>query len=260
MATTAVAPAPEAAPQPGQRSPVRSILGIWIVMTIALELFSIFVPAHLMGVAAAKTMVDIENAVTVFSVAAAPVAALVWSIALYSLLRWRHRGDGPPQQDGPPLRGNLVVQTTWILVSSFLCLFLFIWGLIAMQTTSASASSGNATVVDVTGQQWLWTFTYPNAHGYTANELYLPVNRPVTFDVTSEDVVHSFWLVEMGIKIDANPGEITTISVTPDKVGTYIVRCAELCGIYHTYMDARVHVLSDADYQKWLTAHSGAQG
>jgi cytochrome c oxidase subunit 2 len=260
MAQTAVAPAAEAVPQPGQRSPVKAILGIWVVMTAALVVFSIFVPAHLMGVAAANTMVDIENDVTLFSVAAAPVAALVWSIALYSILRWRHRGDGPPQQDGPPLRGNLVVQTVWVLVSSLLCLFLFIYGLIAMQQQSASADTGNALVVDVTAQQWLWTFSYPGAHGYTSNQLYLPVNRPVTFQITSEDVVHSFWLVEMGIKIDANPGAITTISVTPDKQGTYIVRCAELCGIYHTYMDAPVHVLSGADFQSWLNSHSGAKG
>lgn len=229
-------------------------------MTAALEVFALFVPAHLMGAPAAKTMVDIESSVTVFSVASAPVAALVWSIALYSLLGWRHRGEGPPQQDGPPLRRHLPVQLTWVAVSSLLCLFLFIWGLVEMQAESASASTGNGLTVDVTAQQWLWTFSYPGAHGYTSDELYLPVNRPVTFDVTSEDVVHSFWLVAMGAKVDANPGEITAVSVTPDKVGTYVVKCAELCGIYHAYMDAPVHVVSDAAFQSWLNAHSGAQG
>lgn len=260
MAETTTAPAPEAVPQPGERSPVRPILAIWAVLTVLLELFAIFVPARLMGVAAARTMSDIKNTVTVFSIVAAPVAAVVWSIAIYSLLRWRHRGSGRPLQDGPPLRGNLPVQIIWVTVSSVLCLFLFIWGLVEMQAESASADTGNGLTVDVTAQQWLWTFTYPSGHNYTSNELYLPVNRPVTFDVTSEDVVHSFWLVQMGAKVDANPGEITTVSVTPDKLGTYIVRCAELCGIYHAYMDAPVHVVSDAAFQSWLKAHSGAQG
>jgi cytochrome c oxidase subunit 2 len=260
MSETVIAPPPEAIPQPERRSPVRSILAIWAVMTAALEVFALFVPAHLMGVAASKTMVDIESSVTVFSVAAAPVMAVVWSIALYSVLRWRHRGDSRPALDGPPLRGNVAVTVTWVVVSSVLCLFLFIWGAVELQATSASAAAPNGLVVDVTGQQWLWTFSYPGSHGLTTNELYLPVNRPVTFDVTSEDVVHSFWIVEMGTKIDANPGEVTTVSVTPDRLGTYTVRCAELCGIYHSYMDTQVHVVSDADFQSWLAAHSGSQG
>jgi cytochrome c oxidase subunit 2 len=260
MSETVIAPPPEAIPQPERRSPVKSIVAIWAVMTAALEVFALFVPAHLMGAPASKLMVDIESSVTVFSVAAAPVMALVWSIALYSVLRWRHRGDGPPAQDGPALRGNLAVTVTWVVVSSVLCLFLFIWGAVEMQSTSASASQPNGLVVDVTGQQWLWTFSYPGAHGYTTNELYLPVNRPVTFDVTSEDVVHSFWIVELGAKIDANPGQVTTVSVTPDRVGTYTVRCAELCGIYHSYMDTQVHVVSDADFRSWLAARPGSQG
>lgn len=260
MSETVIVPPPEALPQPERRSPVRSIVAIWAVMTAALEVFAIFVPAHLMGVAASKTMVDIENSVTVFSILAAPVMAVVWSVALYSVLRWRHRGDGPPVQDGPPIRGNVAVTTIWIIVSSVLCLFLFIWGAVELQATSASAAAPNGLVVDVTGQQWLWTYSYPDAHGYTTNELYLPVNRPVTFKVTSEDVVHSFWIVQLGTKIDANPGEVTTVSVTPDRLGTFTVRCAELCGIYHSYMDSKVQVVSDADFNSWLSAHSGSQG
>lgn len=95
--------------------------------------------------------------------------------------------------------------------------------------------------------------------GFTSNVLYLPVNRPVVFDVTSEDVVHSFWIVQMGIKVDANPGEITTASVTPDRLGTYTVKCAELCGIYHSYMVSPVQVVSDAAFQSWLHANVGSR-
>jgi len=87
------APGAPGAPAPDERSPVRSILVIWAVLTVALELFAIFVPARLMGVAASKTMADIKESVTVFSVVAAPVAAVVWAIAIHSLLRWRHRGE-----------------------------------------------------------------------------------------------------------------------------------------------------------------------
>jgi cytochrome c oxidase subunit II len=250
-----VSPAPPDPQQPRNRNPVARIAALWAALTIVLELFAIFVPARLMGVAAAKNMVDIKRSVTVFSIAAAPVAALVWSIALYSLLRWRHRGPEPPTEDGPPIRGNTAVQTIWLLVSSALCLFLLIWGLAAIQATTPTAT--NAMVVDVTGQQWLWTFSYPGAGGVTSDVLYLPVNRAVAFDVTSDDVVHSFWIVQMGIKIDANPGEITYIGVTPDRLGTFTVRCAELCGIYHAYMQTQVRVVSEAAFTSWLRANGG---
>ena len=154
--------------------------------------------------------------------------------------------------DGPPIRGHTVVQTIWVLTSSALCLFLVIWGLAAMQATTTTAN--NAMVVDVTGQQWLWTFSYPGAGGVSSDVLYLPVNHPVEFHVTSLDVVHSFWIVQMGIKIDANPGEITYIGVTPDRLGTFNVRCAELCGIYHAYMQAQVRVVNAASFSSWLGA------
>jgi cytochrome c oxidase subunit 2 len=251
--------APPAAPQGKQRSQVRSVIAIWAVLTVLLELFGIFVPAHLMGAPASNDMIDIENSMTVFSIAAAPVAALVWAIALYSIFRWRHRGGGPPEKDGAPIRSNSTVIGVWVVVSSLLCLFLFIWGEVELTSEQASAAAPNGLVIDVTGQQWAWTFTYPDDGNYTTSELYLPVNESVTFKVTSEDVVHSFWIVQLGTKIDANPGEITTASVTPDKEGSYVVRCAELCGIYHSYMDAQVHVVSDADFRTWLDSN-GAKG
>jgi cytochrome c oxidase subunit 2 len=234
-------------------------VAIWAVLTVLLVLFGLFVPAHLMGAPASNNMIDIENSMTVFSVTAAPVAAVVWAIALYSVFRWRHRGDGPPKKDGAPIRTNFRVITTWVAVSSVLCLFLFIWGEVELTSEQASASTGNQLVIDVTGQQWAWTFTYPDDGNYTSNVLYMPVNQPVTFNVTSEDVVHSFWIVQLGTKIDANPGEITTASVTPDKEGTYVVRCAELCGIYHSYMDAQVRVVSASDFHAWLNSN-GANG
>lgn len=247
--------APPAAPQGKQRSQAWTVVAIWAVLTVLLELFALFVPAHLMGAPASNDMIDIENSMTVFSITAAPVAALVWAIALYSVFRWRHRGSGPPEKDGPPIRTNLMVIGVWTLVSSILCLFLFIWGEVELTAEQSSASATNGLVVDVTGQQWAWTFTYPSGGNSTSNELYLPVNKPVTFRVTSEDVVHSFWIVQLGTKIDANPGETTTASVTPDRTGTYVVRCAELCGIYHAYMEAKVHVVSDADFRAWLNSN-----
>lgn len=260
-------PSPPDIPPPGDRDrrpawrrpPVLPILGIWAVLTVLLLVFAVTVPARLMGTAASADMKEIESTVTWFTVFSAPVAAMVWSILLYSLFRWRHRGSEPPPETAPPIRSNAKVSATWLIGSSVLCLLLLVWGLVVLQPPSQRAPQLAAPlVIEVTGQQWAWNFTYPDGSGRQTNELYLPVDQPVLFKVTSEDVVHSFWIVEMGIKVDANPGETTTAEVTPTLTGTFTIRCAELCGLYHSYMQTTVHVLSKEDYAKWAQSASGA--
>ena len=181
---------------------------------------------------------------------------MVWAILIYSIFAWRHRDSEPPPETAPPIRGNRRLQAIWLVTSTALCLFLLVWGLVLLQP---AADPANATtpplVVKVTGNEWVWTFDYPASPGVETDTLYLPVNQRVLFQVTSNDVVHSFWIVEMAVKIDANPGETTTVSVTPDRIGTFTVRCAELCGLYHSYMQTTVHVVSKDDYASWLQSH-----
>jgi cytochrome c oxidase subunit 2 len=182
---------------------------------------------------------------------------VVWAVALYSLLAWRHPGGGMPDTDGPALRTSKPTAVLWMLLSSLLCVLMLIWGLAEIGSVRASGSTGNPMVVEVTGQQWVWNFTYPDEGGVQSDQLYLPVDRPVVFHVTSDDVVHSFWVVQMGIKVDANPGEVTTTSVVPDKLGVFDVRCAELCGLLHADMETSAHVVSSDAFSSWLTANGG---
>ncbi len=238
------------------RPEIHQIFWIWVAMTVLLLAFAV-VPASLMGVQASPTEHDVEMTMTVFTIAAAPVAAIVWSIAGYSLFAWRHKGPGIPTTDGPAIRSNGPVTALWLIISSVLVTFLLIWGLAEIPTVASASSAPGKLVVNVTGQQWLWTFSYPGEGNVQSDVLYLPKNRPAVFHVTSEDVIHSFWVVQMGIKIDANPGEITQTSVTPTKLGTFDVRCAELCGLYHANMETTAKVVSPADFTSWLTAHGG---
>jgi cytochrome c oxidase subunit 2 len=240
---------------PKPRVEIRHVFWIWLALTVLLVLFSLWVPARLMGPPASPTMHAVESTMTVFSVAASPVAAIVWAIAIYSLLRWRSKGE--PDRDGPPLRGNGPVTATWALLSTALCLVLLVWGLAEMTSVTSAAEASNPLVVNVTGQQWTWTFDYPGQGNVESDQLYLPLNRPVVFHVTSKDVIHSFWVVQMGIKVDANPGQTTKTSVTPDKLGTFDVRCAELCGLRHADMETSAHVVSTADFSSWLTQNGG---
>ncbi len=114
-----------------------------------------------------------------------------------------------------------------------------------------TAAAQDELVVEVTGFQYGWNFTYPES-GVSSSELYLPVGRQVLFKITSRDVIHSFWVPEFRIKQDAVPGRWTTLRVTPDKVGDYRIRCAEICGYAHSAMYAPVVAVEPADFEAWL--------
>ncbi len=106
-------------------------------------------------------------------------------------------------------------------------------------------------VVNVDGLQYAWLFTYPDT-GIISGELHLPVNRPVTLNISARDVIHAFWVPEFRLKQDAVPGQVTHLNFQPTVEGTYPVICAELCGAYHGAMKTRSIVHSQVDYKAWV--------
>jgi cytochrome c oxidase subunit 2 len=186
----------------------------------------------------------------VFTLVSVPVFMMVVVFAGYSLLHFR--SNGRPTQDGPAVHGNTKLQTTWVIGSVVLVAFLLAWGLYYLYQADL-VPQGNTLIVDVTGEQWNWNFTYPQYGNATTNELYLPVNRPVEFRIGSIDVQHSFWVPALGVKEDAVPGVINHIYVTPNVMGSYDVRCMELCGPYHSYMESKVQVISADLFQSTVT-------
>jgi cytochrome c oxidase subunit 2 len=106
-------------------------------------------------------------------------------------------------------------------------------------------------VIEVTAQQFAWSFTYPEAK-ITSGQLALPINQPVELKLKAKDVIHSFWVPEWRMKKDAVPGIETDVIVTPTKLGTFTVICTELCGLGHATMRAKALVLTQEDFDKWL--------
>jgi len=106
-------------------------------------------------------------------------------------------------------------------------------------------------VVEVRAQQFAWRFTYPDEGGLKANQLVLPKDRPVEFRVTTNDVVHDFWVPQFRLKTDTVPGLTTKLRVTPSRLGRYDVVCAELCGIGHSTMRQAVRVVPQSEYSSW---------
>jgi cytochrome c oxidase subunit 2 len=113
--------------------------------------------------------------------------------------------------------------------------------------------------VNVTGFQWGWTFEYPE-FGITTDQLHLPKDRQILLNLTSRDVIHSFWVPEFRVKQDALPGEdlVRELRVTPTLIGEYKVRCAELCGGSHAYMESPVIVMEQADFDNWVEERAAA--
>jgi cytochrome c oxidase subunit 2 len=104
----------------------------------------------------------------------------------------------------------------------------------------------------VTGFQWAWKFSYPAYPDVQTDTLYLPVDKQVALRMNSLDVIHSFWVPEFRVKQDLVPGQETSLHITPDRLGEYKVRCAELCGTSHTYMQAAVVVMTQEEFDEML--------
>jgi cytochrome c oxidase subunit II len=235
---------------------------LWLPMTIIGVLLGIYATPKLMPGPAAANGHDAILTVQVFTVAAAPVAALVFAIAIHAVLVGRHKPADPsvPNPDGAPLRGNTMGQikfiVVWLAGSVLLVVFLLVWGITEWSVQQDVKQGG--VQINVEGQQWIWTYNYPGTP-VTSNQLVLPYGSQVTFNVTSFDVTHGFWPVAMGIQVDANPGVSTQIHTTVNRMGNFIIRCSQLCGLNHAYMYTIGKVVTTADYVSWLESHGATK-
>jgi cytochrome c oxidase subunit 2 len=229
---------------------LRSFYWTWGILSVVGVVLSLWLPNRYMPATMSNDANLTKTTMILFSVLAAPVASGVYAAALYVLREYRYRGEGvPPTPE--PIREHTKLLVTWLTASAVLTVFVLVWGLGAL--AAENGGSSNPLVVNVTGQQWIWSFAYPGTH-VQSNELYLPDNREVEFRVTSEDVTHGFWIVNMGVQVDANPGTITTIHTTPNTMGTFEIRCEQFCGLNHAFMDAIGHVVSPQQFSTWLAA------
>jgi cytochrome c oxidase subunit II len=229
----------------GEKHPVARMIAIGVVAAligIAISLAVDWFPAK--GDTAAD---QIDTVYDVLLICSVPVFVLVMTIAIYSVIRFRAKpGD---MGDGPPIHGNTRLEIIWVTIPFLMVTALAAYGWIVLDDIEAKKQ--NEMVVRVTGQQFTWSFGYPEAD-VRSTELVLPEGRPIDFRIRSRDVVHSFWVPEFRLKSDAVPGLTTKIRLTPDRVGRYQVVCAELCGIGHSTMRQLVRVVPAGAFNAWL--------
>jgi cytochrome c oxidase subunit II len=255
--------ADEQAPGPAGPSHGLRIFLIWLPIAVVADILLYFVygphmPPGTMSTSAASQQFDIR----VMSVLAAPVMAFVLVFMGYSFVVWRHR-DGDEEEDGPALFGHARIQATWITVTAVIVLFLAGFGTYELASPGFAGAGGGEgpspiwrpngplLQVQVIAQQWRFTFRYPQFGGFETTALVLPVGQPVQFNVTSLDVIHSFWAYQLGVKADANPGVNNIAFTTPLHMGVVTVRCAELCGLWHGAMFDYGAVVSVATFRTW---------
>jgi cytochrome c oxidase subunit 2 len=186
---------------------------------------------------------------------ACAVIAVVVSVALaVILLRFRERPgvDGLPRQ----IRGHTALELAWTIAPALVLLVIAIPTIQVIFRTQGAAAPPNALQVTVRGWQWWWEFRYPGLDVVTANELHLPVGRPVVFTLEGPDVIHSFWVPQLGGKRDVVPGRLNLITLTPERAGEYWGQCAEFCGASHANMGLRVIVEEPAAFDRWVTAQT----
>ncbi len=193
------------------------------------------------------------------------VFAGVFGLMVYAMIRFRKRDDEPPSQ----IRYHLPLEVLYTIAPCIIVAVFFFHTVTAQNAILKEVKNPDHEVI-VVGSKWQWAFDYLDEAAVDGDDtfdvgtpadpanLYLPVNESVRFTLKSPDVIHSFWIPEFYFKLDVVPGRVTSqkahnsFDVTPTRKGTFTGRCAELCGLYHSRMIFKVHVVSRAEFDKHL--------
>ncbi|MFL5816323.1 MAG: cytochrome c oxidase subunit II [Conexibacter sp.] len=215
---------------------------------IALALWINWFPAD-----AAKQDQPIDTLYDVLMIVSIPIFVLVMTVILYSAWAFRMR-PGQEKEDGPPIHGNTRLEVFWTAIPAIILVSLCSYAYAVLN--DIEKTHADELVVKVHAIQFAWSFEYPQGNGrpVVSNQLYLPKDKPVRFDIDSQDVLHDFWVPAFRVKIDAVPGITTRLRVTPTRTGTFPVVCAELCGLGHSVMRSTAHVLSPTAFDRWMAS------
>jgi cytochrome c oxidase subunit 2 len=193
-------------------------------------------------------------------IAAFAVGFIMWGLILWASNRYKTKHAKMPRQN----RYNLPMEIFYTIAPFIVIAVLFYFTVLAQNTVTKKVADPEVTI-DVVGQKWSWTFNYKAANNPAVGsdvweagtinktpDLYLPVGKLIQFNLSSPDVIHSFWVPSFYEKLDVIPGRHNNLQMRPTTEGIFPGKCAELCGTYHSAMLFNVHVVSEADYNAYL--------
>ena len=261
---------------------LRRMTGIWVVLSVAADLlFWFLVGPHIPPGTMTETARGNQLTFNILFVIALPVLIGVWVYLGYAIVMWSAKRGGPEPVGGLQARENKVAEVSWVIVTSIIVLAMAAYGSIAViiehgsgggegpnpvwmpagavkaETAALSSNptwspnSNQVLPVQVIAQQWKFTYRYPTFGGFESPQLIVPVNTEIAFNVTSLDVIHSFWAYQLSVKADANP-QLNDVAFTKtNNMGNFTVRCSELCGIWHGSMFNYGKVVSQSAFMTW---------
>jgi cytochrome c oxidase subunit 2 len=186
------------------------------------------------------------SAVTIF------FSALIFSVIFYFMIKYRRRS---PDERPKAIEGSLPLEIIWTLIPTLIVALIFVWSS-SLYFRNSVAPQGSLEIF-VTGKQWMWRIEHSEGQR-EINELHVPLGRPVKLTMTSEDVIHDFFIPAFRIKKDVLPGRYTTLWFTATKTGTFHLFCAQYCGAFHAGMIGSIIVQEPDEYESWLAG--GAPG
>lgn len=177
---------------------------------------------------------------------------LIFFFVFFFAVRYRKVSDELPK----PIHGSMRLELAWSIIPLLIMLVMFFWG--AQLYYAGNVPPRDAAEIFVVGKQWMWKIQHADGQS-EINELHVPVGQPVKVTMTTEDVIHSFFIPAFRVKRDVIPGHYSTIWFTPTKPGRYHLFCAEYCGTQHSGMVGWVNVMEMREYQRWASG-GGAEG
>jgi cytochrome c oxidase subunit II len=239
------------------------LIAIWAVLSaIAAPLYYYLAGPHMPPGTVTDEAQGAQFDFNVLFVTAIPVVLGVWVYMIYAFVTWRASRGGPEPVADAHSRGHFGIQLGWILTTTVIVMFLFGFGTYELvQPGGAGGGEGSNPIwtptsksvlpIQVIGQQWKFTYRYPTFGGFETDALVVPNDTTIEFNVTSLDVIHSFWAYQLEVKADANPDYNNVAYTTTHQLGSFTVRCAELCGIWHGAMFNTGQVVTKQQFETW---------
>jgi cytochrome c oxidase subunit II len=191
--------------------------------------------------------------------ASIPIFVLVVTVVLFCAWQFRMK-PGEELKDGPPIHGNTRLEVFWTAIPTVLLLGLVGYSFVVLKENEKKPAK--EIQVEVYAQQFAWSYEYPKAvtggAPLKSTQLYVPKGESVEFNLHSKDVIHAFWIPAFRIQEDVVPGITTHWRATPDRLGSYPVVCNLLCGLGHSLMRSKIHVVSEERFHAWIASQAAA--
>jgi cytochrome c oxidase subunit II len=175
-------------------------------------------------------------------------SVLIFSIIFYFMIKYRRR---PGEERAPETHTSMALELSWTIIPSLICVVIFVWSsALFVRNARPPAKSREIFVI---GKQWMWQIQHPEGPR-EIDALHVPVGEPIKLTMTSQDVIHGFYIPAFRVKKDVLPGRYTSVWFKADQAGVYHLFCSQFCGTNHSEMIGWVYVMQPADYAAWLAA------